>query len=182
MVSHLSSLHTSFNCWCSPKKLKKTIGKTYTLGTDFEKMTKKRVPWPRPLYRKNGVSLVFTLHHHRTCTLGATLAESIASPIPSPLNCGLGPFTWWLPSLQLFQLFAHSPVPQDIHWGCWTGWINSKSLCTGYWLLDCHHGLGPWLPSFSPMQKYFYNILLCHKVLGLATTFPSIFGAHLKNN
>ena len=104
----------------------------------------------------------------------------MANPRPSPLNCGLGPFTWWLPSLQLFQLFAHSPVPQDIHWGCWTGWINSKSLCTGYGLLDCHHGLGPWLPSFSPMQKYFYIILLCHKVLGLATTFPSIFGAHLK--
>ena len=79
------------------------------------------------------------------------------------------------------MFFAHSPVPQDIHWGCWTGWINSKSLCTGYWLLDCHHGLGPWLPNFSPMQKYVYNILLCHKVLGLATTFPSIFGPHLKN-
>ena len=145
-------------------------------------MAKNRVPLGLGLYTaKKCVSLVFTFHHHRTCTVGATLTESIANPRPSPLNCGLGPFTWWLPSLWLFQLFAHSPVPQDIHWGCWTGWINSKSLCTGYWLLDCHHGLGPWLPIFSPRQKYFYNILLCHKVLGLATTFPSIFGPHLKN-
>ena len=98
-------------------------------------MTKNRVPWPRPLYRKNGVSLVFTFHHHRTCTLGATLAEAIANPIPSPLNCGLGPFTWWLPSLQLFNFLLTAQCHKTYTGGAEVAESIAKAyaLAIDYW-------------------------------------------------